>query len=60
MTQQQDSAIYSAYLGIKVLRMMCSSAGLKLGASRAKQITEELEVAFPSLITKQARPAETR
>jgi hypothetical protein len=49
MTKQQDDAIYSAYLGIHVLRAMCRAVKLPLGVKRSTELIIELEQAFPTL-----------
>jgi hypothetical protein len=49
MTKQQYDTVYSAYLGIHVLRAMCRAANLPLGAERARHLITELEQAFPNL-----------
>jgi hypothetical protein len=55
MTKQQYNAIYSAYLGIIVLRAMCRAVNLPLGVQRSADLITELEQAFPSLKTKHNR-----
>mgnify|MGYP001616451345 CR=1 FL=1 len=49
MTEDQDRAVFSAYLGICVLRTMCRKAKLRLGEERSKELLVELDTAFPGL-----------
>lgn len=49
MTQQQEDAVYSAYMGICVLSIMCRKAGFALGRSRAEELLRELAEAFPEV-----------
>lgn len=54
MTEEQDRAIYSAYLGIGVLRIMLRKAELKMGEKRAEELMLELDKAFPGLAGRSA------
>lgn len=54
MTEEQDQAIYSAYLGISVLRTMCRKAGLHMGEARAAELMVEMDTAFPGLAGRSA------
>jgi hypothetical protein len=54
VTEDQDHAVYSAYLGICILNRMCKSAGLNLGAQRAGELLIELDMAFPGLAARSA------
>jgi hypothetical protein len=47
MTEEQEDAIYAAYLGICVLQTMCRKAGLTMGADRASDLLKEMGEAFP-------------
>ena len=47
MTRDQEDAIYSAYLGICVLRTMCKKVKLELGHRRADALLKEFGEAFP-------------
>jgi hypothetical protein len=58
MNKQQYDAVYSAYLGIKVLRAMCRAVNLPLGVERSCELIIELEEAFPSLKTKCSRDSQ--
>lgn len=49
MTEEQHHAIFSAYLGICVLRTMCKKAALHVAEDRAKDLLIELDTAFPGL-----------
>ncbi|MCP1832782.1 hypothetical protein [Bradyrhizobium sp. USDA 4545] len=51
---EQANAIYSAYLGISVLRTMCKAAGLKLAEERSRDLMVELDTAFPGLAARAA------
>ena len=55
MTQQQHDAIYAAYLGIHVLRVMLRAIDQPLGVKRSGELIAELEQAFPSLKTRHNR-----
>lgn len=50
----QANAIYSAYLGICVLRTMCKKAGLTMGEERSRDLMIELDTAFPGLAARAA------
>jgi hypothetical protein len=54
LTKEQDDAIFSAFLGIGVLRTMCRAAKLPLGEARAKDLQLELDTAFPGLAARSA------
>lgn len=63
MNEEQEDAIWSAYLGICVLQTMCRKAGLVLGAQRSKELMIELGTAFPFIperIGKEMLRAETK
>ena len=47
MTEQQEDAIYAAYLGICVLQTMCRKVGLKLAVDRASELLKEMGETFP-------------
>ena len=47
MTQDQEDAIYAAYLGICILQTMCRKAGLELAVTRSAQILGDLGTIFP-------------
>jgi hypothetical protein len=49
MTQEQEDAIYSAYMGICVLSTMCKKAGLNAGRLRSEELLVELSTAFPTI-----------
>jgi hypothetical protein len=49
MTKEQEDAIYSAYLGISVLRTMCRKTNLQMAEHRANELMIELDMAFPGL-----------
>jgi hypothetical protein len=49
MTQEQEEAIYAAYMGICVLSAMCRKAGLNAGRLRSEDLLKELSEAFPSV-----------
>lgn len=49
MTDEQEQAIYGAYLGICVLQSMCRKARLDLAATRAGDLLKELSTAFPTV-----------
>ena len=57
MTTDQEDAIYSAYLGICVLKTMCRKAGLVLGEQRSKELLVELGAAFPFIPERVAHSA---
>lgn len=50
----QADAIYSAYLGIGVLRTMCRKAGLTLAEERSRDLMIELDTVFPGLAARSA------
>jgi hypothetical protein len=50
MDSEQKHAIYSAYLGVCVLQIMCRKAGLSLGEVRAKELLIEMGNAFPFIM----------
>jgi hypothetical protein len=50
----QADAVYSAYLGISVLRTMCKKAALKLAEERARDVMVELDTVFPGLAARSA------
>lgn len=52
ITQDQDEAILSAYLGIQVLCNMCRRAGLSAGYKRSRDLLKELDAAFPGLASR--------
>jgi hypothetical protein len=60
MNKQQYDAVYSAYLGIIVLRAMCRAVNLPLGIERSTDLITELEQAFPSLKKKAKAKQEQR
>jgi hypothetical protein len=47
MSEDQEDAVYAAYLGICVLQTMCRKVGLKLAVERASDLLKELGTAFP-------------
>jgi hypothetical protein len=49
LTKEQDDAIFSAYLGINILRIMCRKAKLEMAERRAHDLMAELDTAFPGL-----------
>lgn len=49
MTEEQEQAVYGAYLGVCVLQTMCRKAKLELAAERAGEILQELCTAFPDV-----------
>ena len=49
MTQEQEDAIYAAYMGICVLSTMCKKAGLGGGRLRSEDLLMELSTAFPTV-----------
>jgi len=49
MTDEQEQAIYGAYLGICVLKTMCRKARLDMAADRADELLKELSTAFPTV-----------
>jgi hypothetical protein len=49
MTEQQESAIYAAYMGISMLSTMCKKAGLNLGRASSEELLQELSAAFPNV-----------
>jgi hypothetical protein len=49
MTHEQDEAVFSAYLGICVLKTLCRKAKLELGEQRSGELLVELDTAFPGL-----------
>lgn len=49
MTQEQEDAIYAAYMGICVLSTMCKKANLSAGRVRSEELLQELSTAFPTV-----------
>ncbi len=49
MTEDQEDAVYAAYLGISVLQTMCRKAGLPLAVERSTELLTELSTAFPTM-----------
>lgn len=49
LTQAQEDAIYSAYMGISVLSTMCKKAGVNGGRIRSEELLKELAEAFPKV-----------
>ena len=54
LTNEQEAAIFAAYLGIGVLGTMCKKAGLAMGELRCKELSVELDKAFPGLTARSA------
>lgn len=50
MTEEQQDAIYAAYLGICVLQTMCRKAGLALAVKRSQELLVELGTEFPFVV----------
>jgi hypothetical protein len=46
VTEQQEDAIYAAYLGVCVLQTMCRKVGLNLGVKRSAEILGDLGTEF--------------
>lgn len=49
MTEQQQNAVYGAYMGICVLQTMCRKVGLNLAVQRCDALLLELSTAFPTV-----------
>jgi hypothetical protein len=49
MTKEEEDVVWSAYLGICVLKTMCARARLDAGARRSSELLVELGTAFPFL-----------
>jgi hypothetical protein len=49
MTEQQENAIYGAYMGICVLQTMCRKIKLDLAVQRCDALLLELSTAFPTV-----------
>jgi hypothetical protein len=47
MTQEQEEAIYAAYLGVCVLQTMCRKAKLSMAVDRSGDLLKEMGEAFP-------------
>jgi hypothetical protein len=45
--QDQENAIYAAYLGICVLQTMVQKVGLTLAVDRCAELLKEMDTAFP-------------
>lgn len=47
MTKEQEDALWSAYLGICVLKTMCRKVNLQMAEFRAIELLRDLGEAFP-------------
>lgn len=57
LTQDQEDAIYAAYLGICVLQTMVRKVGLTLAVDRCTELLKEMGAAFPFIPERVGRSA---
>ncbi len=57
LTQDQQDAIYAAYLGICVLQTMVRKVGLTLAVDRSTELLKEMGTAFPFIPERVSRSA---
>lgn len=57
MTEDQEDAVYAAYLGICVLQTMCRKVGLTMAVERSRELIKEMGEAFPFIAERVGRSA---